>query len=104
MSDAHVTAFIYAQAHWMNIIYAMTAACIIYKMAFIARQVPVRGSLAVKALRVTGAIVATIVAMKAFNRFEGGDAATWFDIIRELSWCGFLAAAIWVLKEKFGNW
>lgn len=87
----------------MNIIYGLIALCITYKMAFIIRQVPIKHSFAVSALRIMAAVVATIVLFKALSRFNSGDAAQWFDIMRELSWCGFLFAAIFVLREKFGK-
>jgi hypothetical protein len=104
MNDFHVVAFMRSYEHWMNIIYAMAAMCIIYKLAIIARQVPAHINLSTDAFRFMCAIVGTIVTVKAYGRFHGGDAATWFDIARELSWCGFLAAAIVVMKQKFGNW
>jgi hypothetical protein len=104
MNDSGFTLQFLDHAHRMNMLYAFTALCIIYKMAFIIRQVPTKASISASLLRVMCAVVATIVAMKALNRFDGADVATWFDIVRELSWCGFLATAIVVLKEKFGNW
>jgi hypothetical protein len=103
MNDSHVTAFMLAQTHFMNVIYGLCALCVSYKMMFIIRQVPINYTLAANALRVTAAIVATIVLARAYSRFDGGDTAQWFDIIRELSWCGFLFAAIFVLRDKFGK-
>lgn len=104
MSDSHVVAFYLSQAHWLNVLYGLTALCIAYKMMFIIRQVPAKHSLPFSALRVISAVVATIVLFKAYSRFHGGDAAQWFDIVRELSWCAFLFSAIFVLREKLGNW
>ena len=88
----------------MNAIYALTSLCIIYKMAFIVRMLPLKGSFSSNVLRIMCAVVATIVAIKALGRFSGGDTAEWFDIIRELSWCGFLVAAIVASKERFGRY
>ena len=104
MSDAHVVTFYLAQAHWMNVLYGIAALCVVYTMAFIIRQVPKKHGLAFDALRIMSALVATIVAFKALSRFQGGDPAQWFDIIREFSWCLFLKSAICVLREKLGNW
>ena len=104
MNDFGATLLSLDNAHRMNALYALTALCIIYKMAFIIRAIPLKGSLASNLLRIICAVVATIVAIKALGRFNGGDTAEWFDIIRELSWCSFLVAAIVVLKERFGRY
>jgi hypothetical protein len=104
MSDAHVVTFYLAQAHWMNFLSGLTALCIAYKMAFIIRQVPAKGELAFKLLRVMAAAVGTMVLVKAYSRFQGGDPAQWFDITRDILWCGFLFSSIFVLRKKLGNW
>ena len=104
MTDFGATLLSLGHAHRMNALYALTALCIIFKMAFIVREIPLKGTLATNILRVMCAVVATIVAIKALARFNGGDTAEWFDIIRELSWCSFLVAATVVLKERFGRY
>lgn len=103
--DELVRAYLFA--HYMNIMYGVAAICISLKLAYIGRQVSVSDDIPAWQslwLRVAAALTGSAILWKATMRFHGGDQAYLIDVVREFSWCGFLAAAIVILKSRFGNW
>ena len=88
---------------FINVVYYLIAMCVAYKLAFILRQTCDCTARPMIALRIFAFLLAGAVMVKALYRFEGEDPATWFDIGRELMLCGFLASAIFILKNRFGR-
>jgi hypothetical protein len=101
MNDSQIDIFHLTQAHYMNLAYGLLAMCITYKMAFIICQIPKGVKYSYSLLRLCAATVATLISAKAYFRFQGGDPATWIDLLREASWCGFLFMAMLVLQKLF---
>ena len=90
--------------HRMNMLYLLAAICVIYKLAWISRQVTVVESISSLPIRLASGLVGTIILARALWRFMDDDAAAWIDIGRELSWCLFLFTAIVWVRQKTGSW
>ena len=88
----------------LNVCYLITALCIAYKVAWIARQVAAMEGRAQAWLRVAIVVLGMIILGRATIRFFVSDPASTFDIARELGWCFFLAAAIAVLRGPVGKY
>ena len=86
-----------------DIVYLLVALCIVYKLAWIARQVSDIGTRSAGLLRLACLILGLIMLTRAAVRFVTYDPAAWIDCARELAWCGFLAAAIAVLRGPAGR-
>lgn len=102
MSDFHLP--ILANLNAFNILYAMVAMCVVYKLAFFARQCSAMGGHVALMMRMTCLMVGSIMIIKAYGRIHGGDEAEILDILRELSWCVFLATSITILRGRLGHW
>jgi hypothetical protein len=87
----------------LDVVYFLVAMCCVYKLAWIARQVGEMPGLAPHALRAACLILGLIMLGRAAVRFMTYDPAEWIDCLRELAWCGFLAAAIAVLRRPAGR-
>lgn len=83
----------------MNLFYALTAVCIIYKLAALAIYLAKIQAIPAIIGRAGCMVVGTIVFFKASGRFHGGDTAQWLDITRELAWCGLLYAIIILVRN-----
>jgi hypothetical protein len=89
----------------LNVVYFFCAICIMYKMAWIARQTGHIEGWHVTGLRFAGVAVAGIILLKASMRFiHPGDPATLVDVVRELALCIFLFFAIATLRDRTGHW
>ena len=87
----------------LNIAYILAAMCVTYKLAFIVRALSAIAGPAVMVMRAACLAVGTIVLVKAYGRIHGGDEAQLIDILRELSWCVFLASSIIVMRGRLGQ-
>lgn len=90
--------------HAMDILYLMMAICIVYKLAWIARQVSDMPGGAPRALRAACLAIGLVMIARAAMRFMTYDPAEWIDCLRELAWCVFLAAAIATLRGPAGRY
>jgi len=104
MIESHIDLFHAVMAHRMNMLYLLVSICVIYKLAWVGRQVSNVPGKASTLVRITGGLVGTVILLKAMWRFEANDPAEWLDILRELLWCCFLFSSIVWLRTKTGHW
>ena len=102
MNEFHLPHF--ADLSYLNIAYALVAMCVVYKLAFIARQCAAMGGHVALMMRMSCLVVGSILIIKAYGRIQGGDEAQILDVLRELSWCVFLATSITILRGRLGHW
>lgn len=89
----------------MDVVYLAVAVCVVYKLAWIIRQVSDIEGFAAQALRASAFVLGCIMLLRAGTRFLTiDDPAEWLDCARELGWCAFLASAIAVLRGPAGRY
>lgn len=88
----------------IDLIYFIVALALSYELAFIIRQCREQHTIANHGLRISAAMVGSIILYKAVSRIGGGDTAEWIDVGREVSWAAFLLSAIFLLKLNRGWW
>lgn len=82
------------EAHLLQIVFAMTALCVVYKLAYLVRQVASFDTPVARGFRILATLVGTGITLVVVNMVATNDKVTVSGILMNLAMCVILATII----------
>lgn len=84
--------------------YFVASLCVVYKLAFLVRQIAPLHSAAVLVFRLLAVFAGTIIIYRMVQVAQGVKQAEWFDVLTQIGWCFLLYFTIVILGRRKRVW
>ena len=84
--------------------YVIASTCVVYKLAFLVRQVALLDDIFVMAFRLFAAFGGTVIIFRMVQLAEGHKDVEWFDVATQIGWCCILYFIIVVVGRRRKVW
>lgn len=88
----------------MDVAYVLGAICIVYKLAFLIRQIARLPAPLAILIRAAGLLMGTLVALRAVHVFDEREHIAPYDVFVQLGWCLLLATVIVLIGRRRKVW